>query len=220
MILLSLVALAIMTLLILHFRRTALHTSTAGAGRPKSNALDVSFMTAAASQSAPRKPQLLSATAEIEALDAVRDLGLLMRRTGHSEPAVIRELALKKIRSHPRLQSALATMLHNEWCGEALKFLELHEPPDAAGMAGAIRDAFLHVAGRARDEMKTARILFDDSFDADARQLLALADKFQGHGVDFAPAIREFRDALNEPRRQKIEPSCADLLDEWLERHG
>jgi hypothetical protein len=156
----------------------------------------------------------------VERLEPIADFGRLLGYTSPFETDSIRTLALQKLRSHASFTAQLAACLGNEWFGEALIFVEGNDPPNPAACADPARQAFLRVAARVRENMRTAHWLYDDSFDADARRVLAAATKLTGHGVDFGPAIREFRAALDEPRSQKINPQCRRELDEWLATHA
>jgi hypothetical protein len=158
--------------------------------------------------------------AEVERLDPVKELGRLLDKTGPFESPAIRELAVKKARSHPSFSAELAAMLQNEWCIETLTFLEANDPPEAAALAEPARVAMLRVAKKVRKDMEEAHHLYDDSFDSHARRVMAVADRLRGHGVDYSPAIREFRAALDTPRSQKIDPSCRRALDQWLARNA
>jgi hypothetical protein len=156
--------------------------------------------------------------AEVETLDPFRDLGRLLNETSRYESRAIREIALRKVRQHPRLQDELEAMLGNEWYVEALVFLESNDPPDASMLAHAVGDALERVAASVSHDVRTAHFLEPGAFDACARRAVEVAAKFRSYGVDYRPAIRAFRDALDEPRRQKVRFTCRRLLEEWLEK--
>lgn len=166
-----------------------------------------------------RANQATATRAAIAALSPIEGLGPLISRTHASESPEIRGLASSKIQTHPDLAAGLAGLLHNEWWNEALLFLRQHDVPPTPELVVALRGAFEQLAWRAAEEIRTARVLFDDSFDADARTILALAEKYSDPAADFVPAIREFRDAVQTPRRQKIRPNCLPMLNEWLRAH-
>lgn len=156
--------------------------------------------------------------AEVETLDPFKDLGRLLNETSRYESRAIRDVALRKVRQHPRLQEELEAMLGNEWYVEALVFLESNDPPDASMLAHAVGDALERVAASVSHDIRTVHFLEPGAFDASARRAVEVATKFRGYGVDFRPAIRAFRDALDEPRRQKVRFGCRRLLEEWLEK--
>ncbi|MEI9863514.1 MAG: hypothetical protein WDN00_02960 [Limisphaerales bacterium] len=49
------------------------------------------------------------------------------------------------------------------------------------------------LAKAARDSVKETHTFYAEQFDWDTRIMLSVADKFHGRGVDYLPAIREFR---------------------------
>lgn len=156
---------------------------------------------------------------EVRGMDPEKDFGNLLTHTSEYENPAIRALALEKVRAHPNFPAELGVAIGNGWGGEVLRFLESNDVPDRRLLAGAVSEALMKEAGRVRDLMKREHTLRDDDFDAAARRALAVATKFDGAGVDMAPGIRAFRDALEEPRQQKINPTCRGALDQWLQRN-
>jgi hypothetical protein len=158
--------------------------------------------------------------AEVEAMDPIADFGPLLGFTSRLESEPIRTLALRKVLSHPSLAEELAARVRDGWSGEVLTFLESNDPPEPRAVAETARAAMLGVAAHVRDRMQNAHWLYDDSFDSAVRRVLAVADKLAGHGVDYVPAVRAVRAALDVPRRQRIEPRCVRTLDRWLAGHA
>jgi len=101
-----------------------------------------------------------------------------------------------------------------------LIFLDDADPPDGKALAEPARDAFLLQAEATRASIRTPGALYSDSFDFEGRLVLSVADKFRSFGVDYAPAIRAFRSALDEPHDPKIKFTCAAQLDDWLAREA
>lgn len=157
---------------------------------------------------------------EVKAADPVADFGSLLGRTGiHTNPAT-RELALEKLKSNPNFTAYLLVALRNGWRGEAMIHVAWNDVPEAEKVAPAVRDAIEKIASDARKEMQEAHYLWDDHFDSRSERILAAADRFAGRGVDFVPAVRAFRAAMDEPRTQKIDARCRRNLDAWLKRNG
>lgn len=155
---------------------------------------------------------------EVRGYDANTHLSFVLGYTNRYNDPKLRELALEKIRAVPDLEEQLATGLRGEWCLEVLVFLDASDPPDGKPLAEPAREAFTILADRARARTRNPELLYPDSFDFDVRLILSVADKFRGFGVDYAPAIRAYRGALDEPREQKIKFNAAAALSDWLAR--
>jgi len=159
--------------------------------------------------------------ARIEALDPeggfVELLGFA-NRFGHDD---VRAAAIAKARRHPRFDAALEEVLRGPWAGQGLVWIEGCEIADPGALAPAARDAILGLARDARREREGAAHLRGDELDGDTRRALAAAEKLSGHGVDFLPALRELRAAMDVPReRQPVRMHAADTLDRWLAEHA
>ena len=117
------------------------------------------------------------------------------------------------------LEQQLATGLHSAWYEYVLIFLDAADPPDGKALAEPARDAFLTMVEEAHSRLKEPSYVHPDTFDFQARLMLSVADKFHAYGVEYAPAIRAFRTALDDPHRPKdVKFNCAADLDAWLAR--
>ncbi len=161
--------------------------------------------------------------AEVQARDTVQDFGRLLQFTNRYETPSIQALALQKALAHPDFTNQLAACLRNRWSGEALYFVDAHDPPDPHAIAEPLRDAILLMAARVRERMRTEDNMFDGTFDSDAQRILNAADRLAVQGVDYMPAIREYRAALDEPRQARhgaVKPPCRASIDQWLAAHA
>lgn len=154
----------------------------------------------------------------IATLDAETDLVTLLGLTNRFHDPKVRELALAKLRTNPNLEQRLAERLRD---GDqyALIFLDASEPPERQPLAEPLRAAILVRAENVRELIRSESTLHADDFDFDARLILSGVEKLRGLGVQFAPAIRAFRAALDEPRRDKPKANCASTLDQWLAKN-
>ena len=150
--------------------------------------------------------------------DANTELSFVLGYTNRYHDPKLRELALEKIRAVPDLEEQLITGLRSQWSESVLIFLDASDPPDGKPLAEPARDAFLSTAEHVRTTLREPGTLYPDSFEFQARLVLSVADKFHPFGVDYAPAIRAFRSALDEPHDPKIKFNCAADLDAWLAR--
>jgi hypothetical protein len=154
--------------------------------------------------------------AEIPKLDPEKDFGQLLGYTNRFHDARIRALAVEKLRTNPNFESDLASALRNNWRMDALIYLDANDAPDNKAIAEPARDAMFAMADEVRDLIKTESTLHPDSFDYRARLVLSVADKLHGLGVDYVPAVRAFRNALDEPRSDKPKANCTAEIDKWL----
>jgi hypothetical protein len=155
---------------------------------------------------------------ELRGYDANTQLSFVLGYTNRYHDPKLRELALEKIRAVPNLEEQLITGLRSPWFESVLIFLDASDPPDGKPLAQPARDAFLLEAESVRASLRQPGSIYPDSFDFQARLVLSVADKFRPFGVDYAPAIRAFRTALDEPHDPKIKFNCAADLDTWLAR--
>ena len=157
--------------------------------------------------------------AELQALDADKQLLVALGYTNRYNDAKVREQALSKIRAVPGLEDQLAAGLRSPLYEQVLIFLDASDPPDRQPLAEPARDAFLSLADSTLAAMRdrNGRVI-PGNVDYDARLMLSVADKLQGLGVDYAPAIRAFRSALDEPRAEKLRFECIPAVDSWLAR--
>lgn len=159
---------------------------------------------------------------QVQAADVQRDLASLLNQTSRWERADIRALALQKVHSHPDLTAALAALLRSPAADQAFTYLDSNAPPDPAALAGPVREGLLQMAEVLRLRMRDTHTLHPGEFTHEVERMLAVADRFAGHGVDFRPALQEVRRALDEPRDQPSgtpDLRARALLDRWLRKH-
>ncbi len=157
--------------------------------------------------------------AQVQAADPERDLVSLMSQTSRHETPDIRALALAKVAAHPRLTEALVAMLRGRFRDQALTYLDSNEPPDAAALAGPVREAIFGMAEDIAERMRRTHTLRADEFEPEVARLLTVADRFAAQGVDYRPAVRAVRAALDQPRSD--EPPTLNVrrtLERWLAR--
>ena len=161
--------------------------------------------------------------AEVQRMDSDRDFPRLLNHTNEFESPAIRKAALKKVLAHPRFTEELTDSIRNGWADYALRFLESNDPPDGQTLVEPVRAALLQEADWARGLMRREHTLRDGDFDYRATRLLKVVERFRKYGADYVPAVRAFRQALDEPRdpakgHNRINPPCRRMLDDWLSK--
>lgn len=154
--------------------------------------------------------------ARIRSLDPDRDVPELLGHTNRYNTASVRDLALERLARSSNLTQAVAGALSGGWAEQGLIYVDACDVADPEALAEPVRQAILRTAERVRDLVRREHALQPDSFDFKTRLVVSAVTKFHGRGVDYAPAVRKLRAALNEPRSQTVHFTAADTLDRWL----
>jgi len=157
-----------------------------------------------------------SLVAEVEALDPIKDLGRLLGHAAANRYEAPRDLAVKKIQTHPTLQEELATKLTNEWSLETLGYLELNNAPDNAALAIPVRTALESLAPWIAREVSNSNHFWPETYTSETRMALAVADKFAPYGIDYLPAVKAWRSAFDHPNTKEARLVAPQLIDAWL----
>ncbi len=157
--------------------------------------------------------------AEIESSDVKENMVRLLEFTGGLYPQEVRDKASAKIKTNPDWQKELIDMLENDQALYAFNFLQSNDVADKNLFLQPVLTGALSVAGYIRHTIQgTSPTAFDDGmFSDEVNRVLRTIEKFEGNGVDYLPAVREMRAALDEPvGGKKIKFDCRDTLDSWI----
>lgn len=152
----------------------------------------------------------------IKGLDPDQDFPELLGYTNRFNEEAVRQAALERIRQNPNFAKDLTQALSGGWAERGLIYVDACEIDDPKTFADPVRLAILEMAKAVRDSVRTEHYMQPDWFDFKARLVLSAATKLKGNGVDFVPAMREFRAAMDEPRTQKVKFIAAGDVDRWL----
>jgi hypothetical protein len=154
----------------------------------------------------------------VQQTDPEKDFYRLLHYTSRSERPATRQLALQKIlATGPRFNTLMTECLRTPVFEEGLTYLRDNDPPgDAAPLGEPARDAILLSAERLRGEIATGRPVEADNIEARVDSVLTVAGKFSKYGVDFLPAVRACRAALDAPKQAEVPPSSLKKMDAWL----
>jgi len=152
----------------------------------------------------------------VQSLDAQRDLVELLGHSSRHEDPEIRSVTLAKVQAHPDLTPALAAVLRGHWPRQALIYLDACDVPDRQALAEPVRDAIGVLTKDAQDAVARTHTFHADQFDWIVRDMLAVADKYSDLGIDYVPAIREYRRALDTERTREVHFNARATLDRWL----
>jgi hypothetical protein len=159
---------------------------------------------------------------EIESSDVKENIVRLLEFTGGLYPKEVRDKASAKIKTNPDWQKELINMLENDQALYAFNFLQTNDVVDKNLFLQPVLTGVMSVAGYIRHTIQgTSPSAFDDGlFSDEVNRVLRTVEKFEGNGVDYLPAVREMRAALDEPvGGKKIKFDCRDVLDSWIGKH-
>ncbi len=161
--------------------------------------------------------------AQIDSCDASKDITTLFIFSGDNQPRQIREKARLKIKSKPGWQEDLYHTLEGDGVDEAFRFLLSNEVDDKPRFAKGVYQGVLSQARLIRENLRECSHpshVYEGQFGVELRHSLEVVEKFKNLGVDFKPAVKELRAALDEPiAYDNPNLSCKKLLDKWLEKH-
>ena len=157
---------------------------------------------------------------EIEANDPLTNMAGILVFTDKNHDPEVREKALAKVLSNPDWQAELVKMLEGDASQEAFTFLASNAVDDKASFAEPVNTGILSTADWIRRTIRRSSHeahFHEGQFAWNIERMLATADTFQGLGVDYLPAVRAVRAALDEPNaHKKVRFSCITKVDKWI----
>jgi hypothetical protein len=165
----------------------------------------------------------LGILAQIDSCDVSKGISSLFIFSGDNQPRQIREKALLKIKSKPDWQEDLYQALESDVVDEAFRFLLSNEVDDKPRFAKGVYQGLLSQARLMREHLRECTHpsnVYDGMFSSEIRRALEVVEKFKDLGVDYKPAVKEMRAALDE-RIGYGDPNLSDkkVLDKWLAKH-
>jgi|GEM_PF-6490202 hypothetical protein len=174
-------------------------------------------LTNAVSRESERDRQILE---RVATLDPHKDFAELIGFANRYENQKIRELAIGKAQSHPDFDAALEKVLRSGLADEALTYLDACDVPNPERFADAVNAAIRRCTEWVRESVANTHTFHTSAFDSSTRRILSVVDKFRGNGVDYVPAIREYRRAMDSKRTVDVEFNARRTLDKWLAKHS
>lgn len=175
---------------------------------------------AVTNEEAQRKQQFLK---EIENTDAQTSLVTILVFTNKYQDTEVRKAALTKIKSNPQWQQYLVSRLETPWAGEVFAFLADNDVPDKSLFFRPIETGILEMAKLFEDGMRRTHTFYDGQFYSETEDVLETIAKFEGSGINYVPAVRKLRAALDTPLesyQNRANLRCIPVLDKWLKKHA
>jgi|APTNR8051073442_1049403.scaffolds.fasta_scaffold04893_1 hypothetical protein len=163
--------------------------------------------------------------AEVAAADPMSENGLIniLVFTDSNHRMELREKALAKIKSNPNWQQVLVEALQNENAPTVFTFLASNAVEDKTLFAEPVREGILNLANNIQRNIRECSHpshFYKEQFSWDVDRMLATVENFKDMGVDYLPAMREVRAALDEPSDppglKQVKFNAASTLDWWL----
>lgn len=165
----------------------------------------------------------LGILAQIDSCDVSKGIAALLIYSGDNQPRQIQEKAVLKIKSKPGWQDELYNALEGNGADEAFRFLISNEIDDKPRFAKGVYQGVLSQARLIREQLRRCSHpshVYDGQFGFEVERSLEAVEKFKNLGVDFTPAVKELRAALDEPiPYDNPNPSCKKILDKWLKKN-
>jgi hypothetical protein len=142
---------------------------------------------------------------EIQEADITENMLRMLEFTGALYAPAVREKAAEKVKTHPSWEKELLQFMENEHALEVFSFLAWNDVPDKKLFPEPVRKGVESVAYWIRHSIQgtSPSSFYHDQYSDEVERTLRTVEKFEGMGVDYLPAVREMRAALDEPRLGK-----------------
>lgn len=157
--------------------------------------------------------------AEVKLMDVQEDFARLLNFSNLYETEPIRTLALSKLAEHPDLSAGIRAELTTGSAYEAIIYLQGNQPPHPELLGDAIRIGIERVADDLAHSIDGTHTLYPDQGMSEVLRIIDVLAKFQGNGIDYRPAMRKLRAALDDPRSDQVRLSARGRMDRWLAEH-
>jgi hypothetical protein len=162
--------------------------------------------------------------ADIDSCDVTKNIVFMFVFTDNNQDADVHERALAKIKTHPQWQQELIRLLQLDWAPEAFTFLASNSVDNPELFPKPVNAGVLIQANLIRQSIRNASHpshFYQGQFSWEVERVLRTVDKFKNKGVDFAPAVKELRNAFNE-RSEYEKPRwvAMDMVEEWLKKNS
>ncbi len=160
--------------------------------------------------------------ADITHCDPMTGIVSILCFTSRYHDADIHDSAVAKIKENPEWQEALVKILESPYYyKEVYTFLDYNEVPNKTLFLIPLHASILRLAEDIRKEIKTTNNRQHWLLDSyQIVRMLGAVDQFKNMGLDFLPAVRAVRAALDEPVADPVKFDDAPALDSWIKKEG
>ena len=162
--------------------------------------------------------------AEIDTCDVINSVGSILIFTGDNQPAKIQNAAVAKIKTNPDWEKNLLTYFETDWAPEVFQFLASNDVDNPTLFEEPVQKGIYIQANLVRERIRRCSHpshFYPGMFDWDIERVIRTVDKFQSREVDYLPAMKELRAAMDEPSElDKPNFRAAEMLDKWIKKHS
>jgi len=158
--------------------------------------------------------------ADINNCDPMTGIVSILCFTSRYHDTHIHDSAVAKIKENPEWQEALVKVLESPYSyKEVYSYLDYNEVPNKALFLSPLHASIFRLAEDVRQEIKTTNNRQHWLLDSyQIVRMLGAVDKFKGMGLDFLPAVRAVRAALDVPVSEPVKFDDAPALDRWIKK--
>ena len=160
---------------------------------------------------------------DIDSCDVSKNIVFILVLTDANHDKDVKEKAVAKIKTNPQWQQELLVKLQNDWAPQVFTFLASNAVDDPKLFAAPVKEGVLIQAKLIRESIRRSSHpshFYPELFLWEVDRVLRTVDKFSNMGVDYRPAVKELRAALDERSDyKKPELKCTSLLDDWIRQH-
>jgi len=161
---------------------------------------------------------------DIDSCDVMKNMVFILVHSDANQYPDVREKAVAKIKTNPQWQQELIRLVQLDWAPEAFNFLASNEVDDPALFLEPVKNGVLIQAKLIRESIRNASQpshFYHDQFSWEVVRVLRTVDRFKNKGVDYLPAVKELRKALNTSSHyEKPDWPSKQFLDKWLKENG
>jgi len=162
--------------------------------------------------------------AAIDSCDVFKDMLNILVFTGNNQPENIQHAAVAKVKTNPDWEKELLRLLETDRCSDVFQFLSSNEVDNPSLFEEPINKGVLLQASQIRQSIRDAyqpHHLYAGQFMWEVDHVIRTVDRFQSKEINYLPAMKELRAALDEPWEfDKPNFSCKQLLDQWIKAHS
>jgi hypothetical protein len=162
--------------------------------------------------------------AEIDSCDVLTSMGSILVFTGDNQPEKIRMAAVSKIKTNPDWEKTMLGYFETDWAPEVFQFLASNDVDTPSLFEAPIQQGILIQARLVRERIHRCSHpshFYPTMFDWDIERVIRTVERFQTKEIDFLPAMKELRAALDEPSElDKPKFRAAGMLDKWIKANS